>query len=127
MPIGDPDNHYAETFAQTLATIDKLNREDPSAVSAAIWHWLWENESQQPFIAKAEEDARIDARFWSETANTTELECYMLAACMKLEQGKSMFHRRHIKRLIASLWRRMFPEDQAAFMDWAAKNKNDKE
>lgn len=127
MSKDEPGEHFAQIWAFTSHSLDLMAKESHEAAVNAALHWLWDDRYRQPSVAILEEQARSDAMFWSETASTTELECYMLAACMRLQEGKSMFHRKHIKRLVASLWKRMWPEDQEAFIAWAKENKNEKE
>lgn len=121
----DPDEYYEAVWDVTRATLDKMAAADLAATNCAVSNWLWDRRAHLPRYPEWLDDrVRDQARYWAEHARTEELEAYMLAAAMKLEGGKSMFHRRHIKRLVASLWRRMWPEDQAAFIEWAKENGN---
>lgn len=120
----DPDEHYEAVWDVTRATLDKMAAADKDAAQGAVWNWIWDNRADMPSANLLDDDIRDRARYWAELASTPELEAFMLAAAMRLEGGRSMFHRRHIKRLVASLWRRMWPEDQAAFIEWAKENGN---
>lgn len=91
----------------------------PEGAVWAAYDWLQENQAGLPVVPLVEGAAREDARFWAETANPHELECYAVAALQRL-QG-SPFASRQIKRMVASLWRQMSPAEQAAFKEWINK------
>lgn len=120
----DEDEWFVQTRELVDITLASAEQLDAKAVENSVFNWIWSRRTRLPWFSKLDDRARDNARYWAELATTPELEAYMLAASMKLEGSKSTFHRRHIKRLIASLWKRMWPEDQAAFIEWAKENGN---
>lgn len=100
---------------QALAYLAACATVSPEATAWAAHAFLQDRSPGLPLITESAEHAREDALFWSETARPEELECYLLAAARRLEENKSLFHGRHIKRLIAALWRSMSPQEQDAF------------
>lgn len=94
----------------------------PQAASAAAYAFLQCEGAGYPSVQLLEEDARRDAAYWAETATPAELECYFVAAAMRLSEISTFTTSRHIKRLIATLWGRMSPEERAAFLVYAGKN-----
>lgn len=106
---------------------DSLNSAARISKEQTVWAthaWLQSTEAGQPFVALMQEDARRDSLFWAETATPAELECYMLAAATRLAENGSHFHGKHIKRLIAALFKKMSPTEQDAFLRWAGGNKS---
>ena len=118
-------------IARALGVMNGLARHDAEGVAWACYDWLQDNEAGMPYVAIIEGTARDDARFWAETAHPAELECYALAAMNRLGGiggGSAMFATRQIKRLAGALFRRMSPDEQAAFANWIAEQmKGDKE
>lgn len=107
-----------------ITVLNNLAKADPEATAWAAYDWLQATEAGLPYVALIENNTRSEARFWAETANPVELECYTLAACDKLASVNSMFASRQIKRLVGALFRRMAPSEQAAFLTWAETHKN---
>jgi hypothetical protein len=98
-----------------------------SAVAWACYDWLHVNSAGAPYLPMVDGNAREDARFWAETAQPQELECYALAAMDKLRAHNAPFVSRQIKRLVAALWARMSPSEQEAFLKWLANGLGDKD
>jgi hypothetical protein len=92
------------------------------AVAWACYDWLHVNSAGMPYTPLIDGAAREDARFWAETAQPQELECYALAAIDKLRAHNAPFVSRQIKRLVAALWRRMSPSEQNSFVEWLIKD-----
>jgi hypothetical protein len=98
-----------------------FENEDSEAVAWACYDWLHINQAGLPILPLIDGAAREDARFWAETAHPAELECYALASIDRLggiSNGHAMFASRQIKRLAGSLFKRMSPNEQAAFAKW---------
>lgn len=91
----------------------------PEGAAWAAYDWLQYHSEGLPYAAELDRTARDDARFWAETATPHELEAYALAALDRL--APAPFTSRHIKRLVAALWGRMSPLEQAAFKEWINK------
>ena len=106
---------------RALGVLDGLARHDAQAVAWACYDWLVMNEAGLPALDALDGRARDDARFWAETATPPELEFYALAAVDRLNGmsgGHALFAGKQIKRLAAGLFRRMSPEERAAFKNW---------
>lgn len=101
----------------------KVNQQ---ATAAAAYAWLQSSEAGFPMVPIVEEDVRSSAALWVNTATPVELECYFVAASIRLAEIGTFTTSRHIKRLIASLWQRMSPSEQEAFMGWANKGGSNK-
>jgi hypothetical protein len=113
----------AHIVSQAVVYLDTLAEQDPEAVAWAAYDWLNIRAAGLPLLPLIDGTARDDARFWAETANPSELECYALAAVDRLggvSGGHALFASRQIKRLVGALWRRMSPSEQSAFVKWAA-------
>jgi hypothetical protein len=98
------------------------------SVAWACYDWLQIHEAGMPYVQIIEGNAREDARFWAETATPPELECYALAALSRLGGmggGQALFASRQIKRLAGALFRRMSPDEQAAFAKWIGDQINE--
>lgn len=91
------------------------------AVAWACYDWLHVHNAGAPYLPIVNDAARDDARFWAETAQPAELECYALAAVDRLAAHNAPFVSRQIKRLIAALWARMAPSEREAFLKWLAE------
>lgn len=121
-PAPGPDYRQERMGAATERGIAYLNAcatVSPEGAAWAAYDWLQINGAGLPYVSLVDNTAREDARFWAETASPAELECYALAALLRL-QG-SPFAGRQIKRMVASLWRQMSPAEQTAFKEWIAK------
>lgn len=95
------------------------------SADGAAWgayNWLTGTSAGLPYVPLMHETARDDARFWAETATPIELECYALAAADRLAGLGAMFGTKQIRRLSGALWRRMSPDEKAAFLAWAGAN-----
>lgn len=125
---------------EALGFLVNAARGDAQAVSWAAYDFLQGPGSHGlPMVSIIDGSARDDARFWAETASPAELECYSLAAMDRLASTNAPFASRQIKRLVASLWRRLSPDEKTAFVMWlhgqyvsashqsAPKTKTDKE
>ena len=110
-------------FNRAFGALNGLAAHDAEAVAWACYDGMQVNEAGMPYVQMIEGGARQDARFWAETATPAELECYALAACDKLGgmTGHAMFASRQIKRLAGALFRRMSPDEQAAFKKWVVE------
>lgn len=104
---------------QGIAYLNACATVSPEGAAWAAYDWLQIHEAGLPYVPLVEGSARDDARFWAETATPHELEAYALAALHRLD-GKP-FASRQIKRMVASLWRRMSPAEQSAFQAWINK------
>ena len=91
----------------------------PAGAAWAAYDWLRHGAAGLPYVSMVEGTARQDARFWAETATPAELQAYALAALDRLAPGP--FVSRHIKLMVAALWSRMSPAEQAAFRGWIEK------
>jgi hypothetical protein len=100
-------------FLEACATVSS------EGAAWAAYNWLHVNSAGLPYIPMIEDAVRDDARFWAETASPAELQAYAIAVFDRL--GGSPFLSRHIKRMVAGLWRRMSPTEQAAFLEWIKK------
>ena len=112
----------AHIVSQAVVYLDTLAEQDPEAVAWAAYDWLNIRSAGLALLPLIDGTAREDARFWAETANPSELECYALAAVDRLggmSGGHALFASRQIKRLVGALWRRMSPSEQSAFAKWA--------
>jgi hypothetical protein len=112
----------AHIVSQAVVYLDTLAEHDAEAVAWAAYDWLNIRAAGLPMLPLIDGTARDDARFWAETANPSELECYALAAVDRLggmSGGHALFASRQIKRLVGALWRRMSPSEQSAFAKWA--------
>ena len=121
-PAPGPDYRQERMGAATERGIAYLNACATVSSEGAAWaayDWLQIHAAGVPYVALTEGNCREDARFWAETATPPELEAYALAALQRL-QG-SPFAARQIKRMVASLWRKMSPAEQNAFKEWIAK------
>lgn len=106
---------------RAIADLDAWAQHDPEAAAWAAYDWLHMREAGLPLVALVDGKAREDARFWAETAHPGELECYALAAMDRLggiSGGHALFASRQIKRLAGALFKRMSPQEQAAFAKW---------
>lgn len=113
MPINDRADVAA---TQALTYLGACANAHDDATAWAAWAHLQDRSAGMPHVAHSTQRAREDARFWAETAQPIELECYMLAASDKLAENGSLFHGKQIKRLVAALWDRMSPDEQRAFL-----------
>jgi hypothetical protein len=118
------DEAFKKLNGLTIPTIPTKNDSvlRSSAVAWACYDWLHVNSAGAPYLPMVDGNAREDARFWAETAQPQELECYALAAMDKLRAHNAPFVSRQIKRLVAALWRRMAPSEQKAFVEWLVKD-----
>lgn len=108
-----------EDVAQaTLNAIAYAAKVDPHAAAWGAYAFLQDRAYGMPSVSLMQEDARSQSLFWADTASPIELECYMLAAATKLAENGSLFHGKHIKRLIAALYKKMSPDERAAFGAW---------
>lgn len=108
-------------ISRALGVMNGLAKFDAQAVAWAAYDWLVINEAGLPTADLLDGRAREDARFWAETATPPELECYAFAAVDRLSGmggGHALFASRQIKRLAAGLFRRMSPDERAAFKKW---------
>lgn len=101
-----------------LGSLETLGKIDPQGVAWAAYDWLQMNDAGLPYLPLVEDAARQDARFWADTANPAELECYALAAMDRLISTNAIFTSRQIKRLVAGIWRRMTDDERQAFKAW---------
>ena len=120
--MSDP-RHYTpeEVMLAAFGWLQVAAKVDRQAAQWAAYDWLQDSESGLPYAALIDNNAREDARFWAETANPAELEAYALAAVDRLagmSGGYAMFATRQMKRLAGALFRRMAPEEKAAFANW---------
>lgn len=99
-----------------LEQLTNLSELDAEGTAWAAYDWLALSSAGVPMIDALNGDARQSAQYWAELATPAELEAYMLAAAYKLQGAP--FASRQIKRLIASLWRIMSPNEKAAFKGW---------
>lgn len=106
--------------SRAFGVLNGLASHDAEAVVWACYDWLQVHSEGMPYVQILEGSAREEARFWAETAQPHELECYALAAMDRLSgmTGHALFASRHIKRLSGALFRRMSPDEQAAFKKW---------
>lgn len=113
----DAANVRAQVVAvQALHSLGECARVNSEATSWAASAFLQSRNDGMPHIAASLQRAREDARFWAECARPEELECYLLAAADKLAEYGGLMAGRQIKRMSASLWGRMSPEEQKAFL-----------
>lgn len=106
---------------RAVQDLDGWAEYDKEAAAWAAYDWLHMREAGLPLVAMVDGKAREDARFWAETAHPGELECYALAAMDRLggiSGGHALFSSRQIKRLAGALFKRMSPQEQAAFAKW---------
>lgn len=115
---------HEHVVSRAFGVLNGLAAHDPQAVAWACYDWLQIHEAGLPYVAMIEGAARDDARFWAETAHPAELECYALAALDRLAGDGAIFASRQIKRMVAALWRRMSPNEQAAFVAWLESKKD---
>ncbi|MDA3877745.1 MAG: hypothetical protein PF483_11735 [Halothiobacillus sp.] len=97
---------------------------DAPATGWACYDWLHINGAGMPYVSVLDTTAREDARFWAETAQPHELECYALASVDKLRAlsgGHALFASKQIRRLSGALFSRMSPEEKKAFAAWIEK------
>jgi hypothetical protein len=104
-----------------LGRLETLGKIDAQGVAWAAYDWLQMNDAGLPYVPIVEDAARQDARFWADTANPAELECYALAAMDRLVSTNAIFTSRQIKRLVAGIWRRMTDDERHAFKAWIDK------
>lgn len=118
--------HVAQRAVQEL---DIWAQHDAEATAWAAYDWLHMREAGLPMLSLVDGKAREDARFWAETAHPAELECYALAAVDRLggiSGGHALFASRQIKRLAGALFKRMSPQEQAAFGKWIGDQINER-
>lgn len=101
---------------QALSYLGACAKANDDATAWAAWAHLQDRSAGMPHVAHSTQRAREDARFWAETAQPIELECYLLASADKLVENGDLIHGKQIKRLVAALWDRMSPEEQRAFL-----------
>jgi hypothetical protein len=118
---------------QCLIHLGAFAKQDSEAVAWACYDWLQINQAGLPVLPLVDGAAREDARFWAETAHPAELECYALAAIDRLggmggigSGGYALFASRQIKRLAGALFKRMSPNEQAAFSKWIKDQTNER-
>ncbi len=89
---------------------------DAELTITTVTHWLEHHGAGYPDVPLMQERIRDDAKTWAMSASQAELEAYVAAAVIELEQapitGKAA------KRLMALGWKRMGAEDRAAFLNW---------
>lgn len=118
-----------EVTGLCLAYLNAYAVQDAEAVAWAAYDWLQINQAGLPYLPIVDGTAREDARFWAETATPAELECYALAAVDRLggmSGGHALFASRQIKRLAGALFKRMSPQEQAAFARWIGEQVNER-
>lgn len=123
LPEGLAEWRADYVLQRCIQTLDVFADCDPQATAWGCYNWLTMAEAGQPTLDVFDGRARGEARFWAETANPAELECYALAAIDRLSGmtgGHAAFASRHMKRLAGALWRRMSPKEQLAFAQWIA-------
>jgi len=104
---------------EATEALERFARRSPEGAAWAAYNWLHINDAGLPVVSFIDNQARQDARFWAETATPAELECYAFAALERLADAP--FSGRQIKRMVATLWRRMSPTEQEAFKGWINK------
>ena len=99
--------------------LDRALASDRALALEVVTAWLEDRGAGVPGVALLQEQVRSDALFWAEVASPPELEAYVVAGITRL--GAVNFASRQIKRLVGMLWRRMTPDEQAAFLAWKDK------
>lgn len=123
LPDGLTEWRADYVFRECFKTLDVYASHEPQATAWACYDWLTTREAGLPTIDMLDARSRGEARYWAETANPAELECYALAAIDRLSGmsgGHATFAGRQMKRLSGALWRRMSPQEQIAFAQWIA-------
>ena len=89
---------------------------DPELTITTVTHWLEHHGAGSPDVPLMQERVRDDAKLWAMAASQAELEAYVAAAVMELEDapitGKAA------KRLAALAWKRMDAEARVGFLKW---------
>lgn len=116
----------ARVVESAFERLNGLAAINEQAVGWACYDWLHVYAAGIPYAGMLDTNAREDARFWAETAQPHELECYGLAAMDRLASVNALFSGRQIKRLAGALFRRMSPTEQAAFVGWVNKQVEEK-
>lgn len=108
-------------FEHATRNLLASSRVSPQAASAAAYAFLQCDGASVPSVQFIEEETRRDAAYWSDTATPVELECYFIAAGMRLAEIGTFNTSRQIKRLIASLWQKMSPDERSSFLEWVGR------
>lgn len=119
--INEPDaikNYRSMAVMEWIVSnLDRLAKLDIAATQYGCAYWLEMQGNGIPLISMVAESACDDARFWAGCASPHELEAYAVAISDEIKQN--LFGSRQIKRLAASIYRRMSPDERLAFMEWA--------
>lgn len=99
--------------------LDASKASNRGATIAAL-AFLDSHSAGQPDVNVYLDRVRDDAQFWAWTAHQAELEVYLVAAMMALDDGPIL--KRAAKRLTALGWQKMDASDRAAFLAWVEKN-----
>ena len=83
-----------------------------------VTHWLEYRGAGSPDVPLMMERTRDDATFWASCAHQFELEAYVAAGVMQLEN--SPITAKAAKRLAAMGFKAMDPETRASFKKWVA-------
>lgn len=110
-----------EVIQNAYKGLDILARWDRDSAVWGAYGWLLDNSAGYPVAALMQEESTSSAKWWADAASPVELECYLLAAATKLHEQKSALHGKHIKRLIAVLYKNMSPDERVAFKAWMEK------
>ena len=84
---------------------------DKDLTIATVTHWLEYHGAGSPDVPLMQERVRDDARYWAMAATQPELEAYVSAAVIELEN--SPVTARATKRLAAWAWKNMRADDRA--------------
>lgn len=87
--------------------------------AVAVTHWLENNGAGCPDVPLMQEKIRDDAALWAGCAHQAEMEAYLSACLTSLE--KSVLTEKAAKRLAATAYKSLTPNDRLAFLQWAEK------
>lgn len=103
-----------------LSGLFEASRGSRQGATIAALAFLDAHSAGTPDVDVYLDKVRDDARFWAWTAHQAELEVYLVAAIMALDDGPIL--KRAAKRLAALGWQKMDASDRAAFLAWVEKN-----
>lgn len=115
--IGLTDADFGGAVAHWLGDMWQSNPRITIQITAAF---LDEVGADVPEYSFLQGRIRDDARYWADTAQPHEIECYVAAG---LERAKDTpFGPRMRKRMIGTVWRKMTAAERAEFLEWASKH-----
>lgn len=108
------DSEFAGAFGLWLGDMWRMN---PRVALQVIAAFVDEAGAGVPEYSFLQGRIRDDARYWADTAQPHELECYIAAGLERVKE--TAFAPRMRKRMVGTIWRKMTAAEKAEFLEWA--------